>query len=207
MEFPFDISSILPTDKNSICLIHGKKIRHSTLSKINSRHGNGTTPLSAIIDTMGTLSSKAQKLKTIITTYSKFVGTNQRLYIKTEGSKVVGILKIGERDLFYRDQIGDIKELTCACVLDFYVHESCQRKGYGKEMFEKMLEYEGMEACEFAIDRPSGKLLKFLKKYYGLWEFVPQNNNYVIYEQYFTKGRFAGGKKRNKVGFIILIFF
>lgn len=196
MQFPVDITKILPTDEKGICLLNGKSIRSSTLQKINSRYNS--TPLKSIINTMGALSAKAQKLKTVITTFAKFSGTNQRLYIKISDGKVVGILKTGEKDLFYRDVIGDIKELSCTCVLDFYVHESCQRRGFGKVIFEKMLEYEGLKPFEFAYDRPSGKLLKFLKKHYGLWEFVPQNNNYVIYHQFFSKGRFGGGKRRGR---------
>lgn len=31
--------------------------------------------------------------------------------------------------------MGSIKELTPTCVLDFYVHESCQRNGIGKVAF------------------------------------------------------------------------
>ncbi len=32
-----------------------------------------------------------------------------------------------------------LKECTPLCALDFYVHESCQRSGYGKLLFETML--------------------------------------------------------------------
>lgn len=29
-----------------------------------------------------------------------------------------------------------LQEIEPTCVLDFYVHESCQRRGIGKELFE-----------------------------------------------------------------------
>ena len=59
------------------------------------------------------------------------------------------------------------------CVLDFYVHESLQRRGIGNEMFEFMLDRERQTAFKMAYDRPSGKLLGFLKKYYKLSSYSP----------------------------------
>lgn len=67
------------------------------------------------------------------------------------------------------------------CVLDFYVHESCQRMGIGKILFEKMLEYTKLHPAKFAYDRPSPKLLGFLRKHYNLTDYIPQNNNYVVF--------------------------
>jgi alpha-tubulin N-acetyltransferase 1 len=40
---------------------------------------------------------------------------------------------------------------------------------------------------KLAYDRPSEKLTGFLKKHYGLAKFIPQNNNYVIFDKYFNK--------------------
>lgn len=89
-------------------------------------------------------------------------------------------------------QIGSIKEIKPTCVLDFYVHESCQRTGVGKvcrwlpqEIFHRFLAEEKKHPAKLAYDRPSEKLLSFLKKHYGLVKFIPQNNNYVVYNQYF----------------------
>lgn len=56
---------------------------------------------------MGTASAEAQNLKQIITTFDKFLGTNNRIYLKVEGNKVLGMLKVGERNLFYRDYVTD----------------------------------------------------------------------------------------------------
>ena len=50
-----------------------------------------------------------------------------------------------------------------------------------------MLEAEKSEPHLIAYDRPSPKLLEFLKKHYGLTDFVPQNNNFVVFNQYYTK--------------------
>ncbi len=81
--------------------------------------------------------------------------------------------------------MGQIKEISPLCVLDFYVHESVQRNGLGKLLFEKMLFVEGVKPEKLAYDRPSEKLLAFLAKHYGLKRYVPQNNNYVVYNAYF----------------------
>ena len=34
-------------------------------------------------------------------------------------------------------------------------------------------------------DRPSHKYLSFLNKYYGLKDYYPQSNNYVVFDDYF----------------------
>lgn len=52
---------------------------------------------------------------------------------------VVGLLKMGRKKLYVFDAAGLVHEKDCLCVLDFYVHESRQRKGYGKKLFEFML--------------------------------------------------------------------
>ena len=74
------------------------------------------------------------------------------------------------------------------CVLDFYVHESCQRQGVGTGLFEHMLAAESVEAGNLAYDRPSRKLVEFLRKKYSLTQAVPQTNNFVVYTQFFRPG-------------------
>ena len=52
---------------------------------------------------------------------------------------VVGFLKTGSKKLFIYDRQGNQHEMEPLCILDFYVHESCQRQGSGKRLFEVML--------------------------------------------------------------------
>jgi alpha-tubulin N-acetyltransferase 1 len=61
-----------------------------------------------------------------------------------------------------------------------------QRGGHGKDIFERMLMVEGVEPRKLAYDRPSPKLRGFLAKHYNLKNFVPQNNNYVVFDDYFA---------------------
>ena len=48
-----------------------------------------------------------------------------------------------------------------------------------------MIKHEKIYPEKIAYDRPSEKLLNFLKKYYNLRNYLPQNNNFVIYNEYF----------------------
>jgi alpha-tubulin N-acetyltransferase 1 len=116
---------------------------------------------------------------------NRFAGSDQRIYLMVKGFTVQGLLKVGSKDLFYRDQTGRCRELAPLCVLDFYVHESVQRKGLGKSIFSKMLQSEAISPSKLAYDRPSPKLIKFLNKHYDLTSYVPQNNNFVIFDEYF----------------------
>jgi hypothetical protein len=47
------------------------------------------------------------------------------------------------------------------------------------------LQEEGIKPEMLALDRPSEKLLSFLKKHYNLVHIIPQSNNFVIYDRFF----------------------
>ena len=49
-----------------------------------------------------------------------------------------------------------------------------------------MISREKVLPRKLGIDRPSIKFLNFLQKYYGLKDYVPQNNNFVVFKDYFT---------------------
>jgi len=98
---------------------------------------------------------------------------------------VIGLIKVGTRKLFITSENGNIREINPLCVLDFYVHESVQRGGHGRAIFEEMLHREGdIHPAKLAYDRPSPKLISFLAKHFNLKSFLPQNNNFVVYNQY-----------------------
>ena len=48
-----------------------------------------------------------------------------------------------------------------------------------------MLEHERTVPSKLAYDRPSAKLIGFMAKHYGLKSYVPQNNNYVVFDEYY----------------------
>lgn len=141
--------------------------------------------LAEIINRMGQLSALAQALPVPITTATKFLNSPDNvMYVKVVGEKVVGFIKTGVRRLFHFSEAG-VRELQPLCLLDFYVHETMQRSGYGKELYEFMLKDAQIHPAKIAIDRPSLKLQSFMRKHYGLSQFIPQSNNYVIFSQFF----------------------
>lgn len=84
---------------------------------------------------------------------------------------VTGLLKIGIKSLYVFDANGDTQMVNAPCVLDFYIHESRQRAGLGKILFQSMLQQENYQPEKLAIDRPSEKLVGFLRKHYGSYIF------------------------------------
>ena len=70
--------------------------------------------------------------------------------------------------LFVRTADGALREMRPTCVLDFYVHETCQRGGWGRRLFDAFLEAERVRPAKLAYDRPSPKLIAFLDKHFGL---------------------------------------
>jgi len=122
----------------------------------------------------------------VVTTAEKIMVNDCRVYVKTEGNNFFGFIKVGPKHLFYHDYTGQIIEMTALCVLDFYVYEKLQRSGYGRKIFDKMLSEERISPAKLAYDRPSTNLYPFLKKHYNLVDFIPQNNNFVIFRNYFT---------------------
>uniref|UniRef100_A0A182S9U3 Alpha-tubulin N-acetyltransferase n=1 Tax=Anopheles maculatus TaxID=74869 RepID=A0A182S9U3_9DIPT len=152
--------------------------------------GDATAQISEIINTIGSLSAQAQGLSVPVTTAQKLRNSDHHIYLMFESNDknglVVGILKVGRKSLYVFDPSGETVNVTAPCVLDFYVHESRQRGGLGRELFEHMLREENIQPDELAIDRPSEKLLGFLQKHYGLSKKIPQMNNFVVYEGFFA---------------------
>lgn len=117
---------------------------------------------------------------------------------------VVGLLKIGSKDLYLFDEYGVTRRvLNAPAILDFYIHESRQRSGQGKKLFETMLENEGWTPLKCSIDRPSSKLLGFLKKHYGLTRTIPQANNFVLYEGFFDDDSKSPHKTKSKPSSVV----
>ncbi len=142
--------------------------------------------LRQLIDALGEASARAQRLPSVITTYDKLrTSGNQRLYLVARDGLGLGLLKMGVKKLFVRTETGRTVEMDPLCCLDFYVHESQQRRGMGKRVFEYMLRNEAVEPRKLAYDRPSPKLIGFMAKHYRLSSFVSQPNHYVVFDQYF----------------------
>jgi alpha-tubulin N-acetyltransferase 1 len=95
---------------------------------------------------------------------------------------------------------GEYIELDPLCVLDFYVEETFQRRGIGLALFSNLLETfhsSGNSPQDFAYDRPSPKLIAFLKKHYQLIDHFPQPNNFLIFDAFFKSNLQAKVLKAN----------
>lgn len=127
MEFAYNCEKILGTDAEGFVVLDGRKgmgsVQSSTRAIVRAMP-EVQNYLHDIIDRMGAASSKAQGLPAIITSASKLFTSDNRLYLRAEGNTVIGLLKVGPRKLFIRNEAGNIKEIAPLCVLDFYVHES-----------------------------------------------------------------------------------
>jgi len=57
---------------------------------------------------------------------------------------------------------------------------------------------EKIHPSKIAYDKPSNKLLGFLKKHYNLESYIPQNNNFVVYNEYWTNSNNSNSKKNRR---------
>ncbi|KAM9510473.1 alpha-tubulin N-acetyltransferase 1 isoform 1-T1 [Guaruba guarouba] len=188
MEFPFDLAPVLG---ERFCVVD-QHLRPAG-RRGPAHRGDLEQQLRTVIDELGKASAKAQGLPSPVTSATRMETNRHVLYIMrdTEGrgapkGAVIGFLKVGYKKLFLLDRAGAHIEAEPLCVLDFYIHESLQRHGYGRELFHHMLQSERVEPWRLAVDRPSGKLLAFLHKHYGLVDAIPQVNNFVIFEGFFS---------------------
>ena len=181
MQFKFDCEEILDCDKNGFSILEG-----ACYNKIAPGY---KAYIKEILDKMGELSSKSQNLLVNITTTNKFFPSDQCLIIKADKNKVLGYIKVGPKKLFLRDRICNYHERKTLCVLDFYIYDTEQRKGIGREIFDFMLNYKNIEPGELAYDSPTLRFLAFLKRNYGLENFITQENNFTIFDEFFESNR------------------
>ncbi|XP_040399060.1 alpha-tubulin N-acetyltransferase 1 isoform X2 [Cygnus olor] len=188
MEFPFDVAAVLG-ERVSVVDQHLRPAGR----RGPAHRGDLEQQLRTVIDELGKASAKAQGLPAPVTSAARMESNRHVLYILrdadgrgTTKAAVIGFLKVGYKKLFLLDHSGAHNEAEPLCVLDFYVHESLQRHGYGRELFQHMLKSERLEPWRLAVDRPSEKLLAFLRKHYGLCHPIPQVNNFVIFEGFFS---------------------
>ena len=179
MEFNFDCEQCLDCDRNGFSVLEG-----SCQNRIIPGY---RLYVKEILDRMGQLSAKSQNLQAVVTSTAQFFPSNYRLFIKAEGNRVYGYLKIGPKKLFLRDKLFNYHERKTLCVLDFYVYESVQRKGIGRQLFDYMLNYEKINPDSLAFDRPTLRLLSFLKKNYGLDNYITQSNSFIIFDSFFSE--------------------
>ena len=146
--------------------------------------------LSPELDELGVLSGVAQGLSGPITSTDKLISTatqnpHQRhhLLVFVEDSHALGFIKWGSKDLYFYRKNGSMLQCSPVCLLDFFVRESEQRRGLGLKIFKAMLQHLGnLEPSTLAYDRPSHKLIAFMRKHFGLVKPDLQPNRYCLFE-------------------------
>eukprot|EP00425_Heterocapsa_triquetra_P033031 CAMPEP_0195119592 /NCGR_PEP_ID=MMETSP0448-20130528/119837_1 /TAXON_ID=66468 /ORGANISM="Heterocapsa triquestra, Strain CCMP 448" /LENGTH=208 /DNA_ID=CAMNT_0040156939 /DNA_START=37 /DNA_END=660 /DNA_ORIENTATION=+ len=197
MDFPFDIAAAIgaPPDHTG-----------PFVGRIDEAMLPGRSALLEVLDVVGKASAVAQGLRKPVTFGTPHL-MGQRVYLLVEGCRAFGLLKVGTKRLFVApppavnaldtSSVQDaLREISPVCALDFYVHESCQRCGYGRLIFDTMLEEERVRPEHLAYDRPSSKFLGFLGKHFGLTQYRPQNNSFVVFDEYWR----SGGDTRSRGG-------
>eukprot|EP00931_Biecheleriopsis_adriatica_P051598 TRINITY_DN29948_c0_g1_i1.p1 TRINITY_DN29948_c0_g1~~TRINITY_DN29948_c0_g1_i1.p1 ORF type:complete len:398 (+),score=50.07 TRINITY_DN29948_c0_g1_i1:97-1290(+) len=195
MEFDFDVASYIGAPPEH----DGPYVGCISEELLRDRHRG--PDLCEVLEKLGKNSAVAQGLRKPVTLGHPYL-CGQRIYLLAERNRALGLLKVGPKRLFVapplqtqarggrcQSDVHDaLKEINPVCALDFYVHESCQRNGYGRLIFDAMLREERLVPSQLAYDRPSPKLIGFLAKHFGLTQYRPQNNNYVVFDDYFLAG-------------------
>lgn len=152
----------------------------------------------AQLDALGVNSGQAQLLNGPITTVEKIEGSNHTTIVcnacnyegglpltsssSVTSARCVGYIKYGIKDLYFYHKNGKVSQCSPLCLLDFYVDESMQRGGLGIALFRQMLEQTGTVPHDIAYDRPSPKLIAFMRKHFNMVNPDLQPNRYAIYD-------------------------
>ncbi|CAM9761924.1 unnamed protein product [Scytosiphon promiscuus] len=179
--------------------IFGPGISRWNAEKAGSLDPRDSTAFNAALNEMGQMSSKAQQQTTLLTAADKFRESADIVYVACDstGGIMQGFLRLGQKYLFlYPDGNAPMIERNTTCLLDFYVHESVQRKGIGLELFRSALKEERLSPTEIAYDRPSPKLKPFLAKHFGLQNCLDQPNRFMVFAEHFDAGTATSSRQQ-----------
>ncbi|CAF4745963.1 unnamed protein product [Pieris macdunnoughi] len=147
--------------------------------------------LKNVVDWIGEKSTKAQGLSKTLTSMDKLRSSEHILYLlkDAEGNngagQVIGILKIGVKSLYLHDESLICHKVSPLCILDFYVLEEYQKLGFGKKLFDYMLDDQCTTVDKIAIDNPSLKFENFLQKHYNIGKLLRQHNCFAVSTKFF----------------------
>ncbi len=125
--------------------VFGRGLSSWNSKRVNVLDGSSRDVFCEAFNECGVLSAAAQCLHYPITTSSYSLGSlsnGNRVYVLCNegGTQLRGYIRVDMKHLFLVcHQCGAMIEQDILCVLDFYVHFTVQRMGFGKELFEGML--------------------------------------------------------------------
>lgn len=181
-DFDFVVGRLLDPFRleDGACTAHVARLDDGAFVGSSGRH------VRELLDAMGEGSRRAQGLGKAVTAGWQPLSSN-RIYVLYNHRLALGILKVGPKRLFVsQGEKEGLVEISPLCVLDFYVVEGHQRGGYGRQLFDSMLRSEVVEPQRLGYDRPSPKLIGFLRKHFGLVQYQPQANHFVVFDKYWS---------------------
>ena len=143
------------------------------------------------VERLARLSAESQSLKHPITAWEKIRESSDQVYLLKENDFVTGYVRLGQRTLYLSpDPVSvELQPFSVYCVLDFFIQD--QRRGNGIFLMQKILTSSpNLSPEKLAFDRPSAKLVPFLRKHFGLLDLVEQPNKFVISRQFFSLYKF-----------------
>lgn len=105
---------------------------------------------------------------------------------------MLGFIRVGYKKHSFRDRLQNYYIKSALSVIDFYVHTSIQRKGYGKvkytfikEIFDKMIFNEKAYPSQLTYESINDTMLQFLNKCFNLRNYMLQNDGLLVFDGFF----------------------
>jgi alpha-tubulin N-acetyltransferase 1 len=125
----------------------------TTLSKLRSHPNQRLYIMRENIETIQDTPKILSKDDLMIFNSGGLAGYND--YTSEDKFSIVGMLKVGVKTLFVtvslyaitQDELNRQVEISPLCVLDFFIDNNLQRKGFGKKLFEFMLNVRFVADC------------------------------------------------------------
>lgn len=162
---------------------------------VTMRNARKFPAIADVVNALGEESAFSQGLRGPVTSYEKMYNSDYLLYIWWEPHPtnasyglVMGFAKVGRKSLYLFDRDGKCVKCNPVCLLDFYVVQSQQRKGYGLALLQHVMQENGLtHPWEIAVDRPSSLYYAFMHRHFNLPKSaaIEQPNHFVVYAKFF----------------------
>ena len=173
MDFPFDIETLLKPDVHGFSIISSKNQNYMSDSYIKC--------FSEILNELGRFSSIERHTQQI-TTAQNFFNSSKTIILKCQNDLIIGFLVFDFRAILLRNEYNlNYFSKNLLTVSDFYVYKDCQRKNFGKEIFDKLINITYTKPVSMAFENPNKALMNFLYKHYSITNPIRQINNIITY--------------------------